>query len=53
MSHHSAFFINTRLQPGAGKRLAGKPFQWLLIILETVETVLSSLHTLHPAKAGC
>jgi hypothetical protein len=46
-------FINTRLQPSAETRVAGEPFQRLSIIIETVETVLSSLYTLHPAEAGC
>jgi hypothetical protein len=53
MTYHSADFINTWLQPGAKEKVAGKPFQRLLVEFKTVETVCRSFSWLHLAEARC
>ena len=53
MTYNSAVFINTRLQPGAKTRVAGKPFQRLPVEFKTVETVCRSFSWLHLAEARC
>jgi hypothetical protein len=53
MTYLSAVFINTRLQPGATTRVAGKPFQRLPIEFKTVETVCRCFSGLHLAEARC
>jgi len=53
MTYNSAVFINTRLQPGATTRVAGKPLQRLSVGFKTVETVYRSFTWLHLAEARC
>jgi len=53
MTYHSAVFSNTRLQPGAKMRVAGKPFQRLPVKFKTVETVCRSFRLLYLAEARC
>jgi hypothetical protein len=53
MIYGPAVFIETRLQPSAKVRPAGKPFQRLSVEFKTVETVCRFFCWPHLAQARC
>jgi hypothetical protein len=51
MTNHLFYFINTRLQPGAGNLAKREPFQRLSSWAKTVETVFVFFVQPHRAEA--